>query len=93
MNRLRSLLRMRGMLLGYSFQPRPNSCALATAGSVMNNGCSQSQFDEREQDRHVQKFRLQRPQSFNAIQAEALFYPLTQEGRKRLYSQGGSIVE
>ena len=40
-------LSMRGMLLGYSFEPRPNSLALATAGSVMaiglsTNGCSHS---------------------------------------------------
>ena len=28
------VLSMRGMLLGYNFEPRPNSHALATAGSV-----------------------------------------------------------
>ena len=45
------------MLLGYSFEPRPYSSALGTAGSVMTvglsiNGCSHSknQFDERELD-------------------------------------------
>ena len=47
MNRLRSLLSRRGILLGYSFKPRPNSWLLATAGSVMTiglsiNGCSHS---------------------------------------------------
>ena len=36
---------MPGMLLGYSFEPRPNGRALATTGSVMTigssiNGCS-----------------------------------------------------
>ena len=61
------------MLLGYSFEPRPNSCAPAKVGLVMINGCSQSQFDEREQDWLVQKFGLRRPQSFNAIQAEPFF--------------------
>ena len=35
MNEVRSLLSMRGMLVGYSFEPRPNSRVLATAGSVM----------------------------------------------------------
>ena len=40
MNRLRSLLSMRGILLGYSFKPRPNSWLLATAGSVMTIGLS-----------------------------------------------------
>ena len=47
MNRLRSLLSMRRILLGYSSKPRPNSWLLATAGSVMTiglsiNGCSHS---------------------------------------------------
>ena len=57
MNRVRSLMGMRGMLLGYRFELRPNICALGTAGSVMNisfsiNGCphTKSQFDERKQD-------------------------------------------
>ena len=35
LNRVKSLLSMRFMLLGYSFEPRPNSRALGTAGSVM----------------------------------------------------------
>ena len=35
MNQVRSLLNMRGMLLGYSFEPRPNSRVLATADSVI----------------------------------------------------------
>ena len=40
-------LSMRGMLLGYSSEPRPKSRALATAGWVMaiglsTNGCSHS---------------------------------------------------
>ena len=33
-NRIRPLLSMRGMLLGDSFKPRPNSRVLASAGSV-----------------------------------------------------------
>ena len=32
MKRVRSFLSIRGMLLGYSFEPRPNSCVLAAAG-------------------------------------------------------------
>ena len=63
MTRVRSLLSMRGMLLGYSFKTRPNSRALGIAGSVMTiglsiNGCSHSknQFDGREQDLLVQRF-------------------------------------
>ena len=35
MNRLRFLLRMRCMLLGYRFEPRPNSPTLGSASSVM----------------------------------------------------------
>ena len=47
MNRVRSLLSIRSMLLGYSFEPRSNRRALATVGSVMTiglskNGCSHS---------------------------------------------------
>ena len=65
MNRVRSLLSMRCMLLGYSFEPRPNSHVLATADTVMtislsiNRGAhSKKQFDncQREQDWLVQKF-------------------------------------
>ena len=56
-SQVRSLLSLRGMLLGYSFEPRTIIRALGTAGSVMNivlsiNGCShtKTQFDERKQD-------------------------------------------
>ena len=65
MTRVRSLLSMRGMLLGYSFKARPNSCALGITGSVMTiglsiSGClhSKNQFDGREQDLLVQRFGL-----------------------------------
>ena len=65
MTHVRSLLSMRGMLLGYSFKPRPNSRALGMAGSIMSiglsiNGCSHSrnQFDGRQQDLLVQGFGL-----------------------------------
>ena len=34
-NKVRSLLSMCGMLRGYSFEPRPTSCALASVGMVM----------------------------------------------------------
>ena len=47
MNRVRALLSMRGMLPGYSLEPRRKGGVLATACSVMNislsiNGCSRS---------------------------------------------------
>ena len=35
MDEVRSLLRMLCMLLGYSFERRPNGCALGTVGPVM----------------------------------------------------------
>ena len=38
MNRVRFLLSMRGILLEYSFEPRPNSRALTAASSVMTIG-------------------------------------------------------
>lgn len=40
MNRVRSLLSMRGMLFRYSFEPSPNSHVLATVSSVMTIGLS-----------------------------------------------------
>ena len=40
MNWVRPFLSMRGMLLGYSLEPRPYSRALGTAGSVMTIGLS-----------------------------------------------------
>ena len=65
------------MLLGYSFEPGPNSRALGTAGSVMTIGLSinglshaKNQFDERKQDWLVQRFGLRRLQRFDTIQAE-----------------------
>ena len=40
MNRVRSMLSTRGMLLGYSFESRSNSRVPATAGSIMTIGLS-----------------------------------------------------
>ena len=39
-NRVRSLLSMRCLVLGYSFEPRPKSPALGTTGSVVTSGLS-----------------------------------------------------
>ena len=41
MTRVRSLLSMRGMLLGYSFKPRPYSSELGIVGSVKTIGFDQ----------------------------------------------------
>ena len=38
MNRVTSLLSMRGMLLGNRFEPKPKSRALGTVGAVMTYG-------------------------------------------------------
>ena len=74
-NRVKSLLSTRGMLLGYSFEPRPNSCALGTANSAeydywvfQSTGARtrKNHFDERKQGRLVQNCRLRRPQSGRA---------------------------
>ena len=40
MNCVRTFLRMCDMLIGYSFEPRPNNHALAIEGSVMTIGLS-----------------------------------------------------
>ena len=60
LNPVRSLLSMRGKLLGYSLEPRPELRARGTAGSVMTvrlsvNGFSHTkiQFDEFKQDSQV----------------------------------------
>ena len=57
MNRVRSLLYMCCLLLGYSFEPRTNSRVLSAAGSVMTIGLSingssysKNQFDEGKRD-------------------------------------------
>ena len=90
MNRVRSLLRMRFMLLGYSFEPTPNICVLATAGSVMTfglsiNGCSHSKntFDKREHDWLVQKFELRRPPRFDMNSGRACFSPPQSQSRRQ----------
>ena len=72
------------MLLGYSFEPRPNSRVLSTAGSVMTivlsiNGCSHSkkkekQFHEKKQACLVQKvWDAATFKRFDVIQAEPPF--------------------
>ena len=73
---LRSLLDMQCMLLGYSFEPGPNTRALSTVGSVTIglsiNRCSHSKnrFDQRKRDWLVQKFGLRRLSKLDAIQAD-----------------------
>lgn len=96
MNGVKSLQSMCCLLLGYSFEPRPNNCAFGSAGSRMAIGlsisvCSHSenQFqNERARDWLVQEFGLRRLQRLYAIQAKPLLLLLTQEGTKRLFSQG-----
>ena len=98
--RVRSLSSMRYMLLGYSFEPRPYSRALGTAGSVMTiglsiNGCSHSknQFDDRELDWLVQKFGLRRLQRFDVIRGdfpESFSLPFfTRKVSTVIFSEGG----
>ena len=50
-NREKSLLSMCCMLLGYSFEPRPNSRAMGTAGSVMIIGFAKKKPVWREKTR------------------------------------------
>ena len=68
MDRVRSSLSMRCMLLGYSINPRLNGRVLGTAGSVTTiglikkNGCThaKNQFDERKKNWLVEKSGLRR---------------------------------
>ena len=84
---------MCGMLLGYSFEPRPNSRVLATAGSVMPiglsiNGCSHSKKKKNSWQERTRLTSLRRPQRLDVIQAELPFLLLTQEDKRKLCSQG-----
>ena len=95
LNRVRSLLSMRRMLLGYCFEPRPNIGLLSTAGSDMTiglliNGCSHS---KKPVWREIT--RLTGPevwaaatQRFDVIQAELPLLLSTQENKMRLCSKG-----
>lgn len=72
MSRVRSLLSMHSKLFGNSLKPKPNGCALVTAGLGMTitlsiNRCSHF---EREKDLLVQTSRLWQPRRFDVIQAE-----------------------
>ena len=88
-NQVRSLLSVLGMLLGYSFEPRPNSCALASAGMVMTNGLSINGCLWQGKTRlTVQTFGLWQPQRLDVIQAEIPFLLLHQEDKRRLCWQG-----
>ena len=86
---------MLGMLLGYSFEPRPDSRVLATAGSVMiislsKKGCSHSknQFDKREQDLLVQKFGCCGDLKGLMLFRQPPFFFLTKDDKRRLYLRG-----
>ena len=91
MNRVRSFVHMHSMLLGYSFETRPDSSALATAGSVMTiglsiNGCLHSKKPvwrekTRLTSRRVWRRRAQR------FDVKPPFLLLTQEHNRRLCSQ------
>ena len=89
---IRSLLSMRGMLLRYSFEPRPKGRVLVTLGSVMTidqsiNGCSHSEKrNSLARENKIDQSRSmgcgQCPQRFDTIQAERPFHLLTQEEAK-----------
>ena len=96
MNGVRSLLSPRGMLLGYSFEPRPNHRVLATAWSFMTvglslNRCSHSKkpvWRERTRLTLVYKFGLRWLQRFDMIQAESQLH-FTQENKRRFLHGAG----
>ena len=89
---IRSLLSMRGMLLRYSFEPRPKGRVLVSLGSVMTidqsiNGCSHSEKrNSLARENKIDQSRSmgcgQCPQRFDTIQAERPFHLLTREEAK-----------
>ena len=94
MNRVRSLLSMRCLLLGYSFKPRPNIRALGTAGSVMTtrltiNGCSHSKnlFDEKTRFTHPEIWVSVTSKKLTWFKQNFLFSFLPKKAKKKLYSQ------
>ena len=63
------------MLLGYNFEPRNNSRALSTAGSVVANGllinvCSYLKKPVWPEKKKIEVFGLRRQQRLDAMQAE-----------------------
>ena len=85
------------MLLGYSFEPRPNSRVLATADSVMIIGFSingyahsKNQFDEREQEWLGQKFSVA-TLKFCRDSGRATFSPLHSRRQKKALLAGWVI--
>ena len=94
MNRVRSLLSMRCLLLGYSFKPRSNIRALGTAGSVMTtrltiNGCSHSKnlFDEKTRFTHPEIWVSVTSKKLTWFKQNFLFSFLPKKAKKKLYSQ------
>ena len=95
LNRVRSLLSMRRMLLGYCFKPRPNIGVLSTAGSDMTiglliNGCSHSKKPVWREITRLTGLEVwaAATQRFDVIQAELPLLLPTQENKMRLCSKG-----
>ena len=94
MDRVRSLLSVRCLLLGYSFKARPNIRALGTAGSVMTtrltiNGCSHSKnrFDEKTRFTHPEIWVSVTSKKLTWFKQNFLFSFLPKKAKKKLYSQ------
>ena len=92
-------LGMRGMLLGYSFEPRSNSRALATAGSVMTIGLSTSCRCLRSKKKNLTREtrltspedELQWPQKFDTVQVESPFSPPHRSTRRVSLKRGVGV--
>ena len=102
--RIRSLLSMRCMLLGYSFESRPNSRALYTTAlyyytglsSVMTTGLSINRGSHPENIVWRERRRLTRPAVWAAATPKVwrnLFLLLTQEDNRKLCSQGALSLD
>ena len=88
--RIRSLLSMRCMLLGYSFESRPNSRALASGGSVMTTGLSINRGSHPGKLVWRERRRLTSPEVWAAVTSKVWRCPfllLSQEDKRRFYSQ------
>ena len=94
-DRVRSLLSMHGMLLGYSFEPRPNHRVLATAWSLMTIGLSINRCSHSKKTVWRGRTRLTSPEVWVAVTSKiwcdsgrASFSPLNSRRPKKALHPG-----
>ena len=90
MNRVRSLLSMSWMLLGYSFKHRPNSFVLGTAGLVMTIGLSITGWSHLKKTFWWEKTILTSPEVWALATSKAWCHSGTASFSLLVWREGGS---